>query len=143
MPPVWIQGRYSFCGSVKTCVLGGSHPGSLASCSRSAYSGSSATVPAQGSVRKVVKFQLPPPVPVRRNPNRTVRVRKTCSAISPPFLLMGVLWRVDAANLFQSFWNTTGSRRAIQLLQDDFIYFCIRHISLFLSLFVNKPYSIY
>ncbi|XP_023322535.1 uncharacterized protein LOC111696949 [Eurytemora carolleeae] len=48
---------------------------------------------------KRVRFLLnpqvvPPPIPLRRNPHRSARDRRICSAISPPFLLGGVLWRI-------------------------------------------------
>ena len=36
LPPAWIQDRCSFSGLIETCFLGGSHPGSLVSCLRSA-----------------------------------------------------------------------------------------------------------
>ena len=43
-----------------------------------------------------VCFQLPPSVPARQNPHLAVHnIKKICSAISLPFLLGGVLWRVD------------------------------------------------
>ena len=50
-------------------------------------------------VHKKVRFQttpklIPPPVPVRRNPYRSSRDRRISSAISPPFLLGGLLWRL-------------------------------------------------
>ena len=51
--------------------------------------------------------------------------------------------RLMSANLFLSFRITTGSRCAIQLVQDDSYTVCIRHISLFLTLLVNKHHSIY
>ena len=51
----------------------------------------SATIPARGSVQKVVRFKLPPTVPPRRNPHRTVCDRRTCSAI-PPLLLNSVIF---------------------------------------------------
>ena len=42
-----------------------------------------------------VTFDLsPPPAPVRRNPPRAAKERRICSAVSPPFLLGGVLWRI-------------------------------------------------
>jgi len=46
-----------------------------------------------------VRFQtvpqlIPPPVPVRRNPYRSSRDRRISSAIAPPFLLGGLLWRL-------------------------------------------------
>ena len=48
---------------------------------------------------KKVRFQiipqvLPPPIPERRNPHRSSRDRRICSAISPPFLLGRLLWRL-------------------------------------------------
>ena len=48
---------------------------------------------------KRVRFLLnpqvvPPPIPLRQNPHRSARDRRICSAISPPFLLGGVLWRI-------------------------------------------------
>ena len=48
---------------------------------------------------KRVRFLLnpqvvPPSIPLRRNPHRAARDRRICSAISPPFLLGGVLWRI-------------------------------------------------
>ena len=36
----------------------------------------------------------PPPAPVRRIPPRAAWDRRICSAVSPPFLLGGVLWRI-------------------------------------------------
>jgi hypothetical protein len=46
-------------------------------------------------VRFLLKPQIvPPPKPLRRNPHRAARDRRICSAISPPFLLGGVLWRI-------------------------------------------------
>ena len=41
--------------------------------------------------RKFVRFQLPPESPTWRNPHRQTRDKKICSAISPTFLLGGVL----------------------------------------------------
>ncbi len=46
-------------------------------------------------VRFLLKPQIvPPSKPLRRNPHRAARDRRICSAISPPFLLGGVLWRI-------------------------------------------------
>ena len=43
---------------------------------------------------KLVPQVLPPSIPVRRNPHRSSRGRRICSAIPPPFLLGGLLWRL-------------------------------------------------
>jgi hypothetical protein len=43
---------------------------------------------------KIVPQVLPPSIPVRRNPHRSSRSRRICSAIPPPFLLGGLLWRL-------------------------------------------------
>ena len=46
-------------------------------------------------VRFLVNPQVvPPPIPLRQNPYRSARDRRICSAISPPFLLGGLLWRI-------------------------------------------------
>ena len=51
----------------------------------------SATVPVPVRPRKTVRFQLLTAAPTWRNPHG-IRI---CSAVTPPFLLGGVLWRVD------------------------------------------------
>jgi len=43
---------------------------------------------------KLVPQLLPPSIPVRRNPHRASRDRRICSAVPPPFLLGGLLWRL-------------------------------------------------
>ena len=52
----------------------------------------STDVPAWNSVKKGIHFRLPPPVPTRQNPCRNVHDRSNVSAVSPPFLLGGLLW---------------------------------------------------
>ena len=55
--------------------------------------------PSAAKPSKKVRFLLnpqvvSPPIPLRRNPHRAARDRRICSAISPPFLLGGLLWRI-------------------------------------------------
>ena len=45
--------------------------------------------------KKSVWFQLPPPVPVWRNPRQMVCYRRLCSAVSLLLLLEGLLWPTD------------------------------------------------
>ena len=49
-------------------------------------------VPFVAPQKKSVLFDLTPPAPVRQNPPRAVK-RRICSAVSPRFLLGGVLWQ--------------------------------------------------
>ena len=68
----------------------------------------SATVPAGGSVQKPVRFRLPPPVPL----GGILDGRFVIEEPAPPSLRRSFSGGLMSANLFQSFWNTTGSRRA-------------------------------
>ena len=45
--------------------------------------------------RKSVRFHLPAEVPSRLNPHCVARYKRICSAEAPPFLLGGVLWRIQ------------------------------------------------
>ena len=71
-------------------------------------SSTSTAIPARSSVKKRVRFKIPPPVPARRNPHWSVRDRRTCSAISPRFFLGGVLWRQSVPEFLDH--NSTYSR---------------------------------
>ena len=47
---------------------------------------------------KSVRFLTKPEVILRRNPHRQARIRSSCSALTPPYLLGGVLWRKTISN---------------------------------------------
>ena len=71
------------------------HPTDPALCPQYLLAPSSAAAPVLTHTKKTVGFQLPLPAPVQRNPPRTVRNRRTCSALTPPLHLGGVLWWID------------------------------------------------
>ena len=50
-----------------------------------------------------VCFQQPPSSPVKQNPQRAVRDRRLCSALSPLFLLGGVLWQIEDNMVYRLF----------------------------------------
>ena len=150
-----VVSRICICGSIKTCILGGSHPGSLASCSRSACS-----PPLLCVLRILCLLHSPPPFLLE-----VLFGRMSDSSFCLLYLLNGTLigqfvieeparpslrrsflreycGRLMSANLFLSFWVSTQPRCAVQLKEDESI-FCIRHISQFYIFHVNKVYSIY